>query len=106
MALKFSSVDSWDKTKRIHVTGTAAASGNDSTGGDTLDLSQVPLIASAQKPNGGIAWRWMAAWSTTLTFSFATGDECEQSPNRSPGRGPGGGRAVGRCTLIACGHCQ
>jgi hypothetical protein len=59
MALTFSSVDSWDKTKHIHVTGTPAASGNNSTGGDTLDHSHAPLIASAQKPSSGIAWGWM-----------------------------------------------
>lgn len=56
MALTFSLVDTWDDGKRIHVTGTAAASGNYSTGGDTLDLSQSPLVASAQAPISGTAW--------------------------------------------------
>jgi hypothetical protein len=56
MALTFSLVDTWDDGKRIHVTGTAAASGNYSTGGDTLDLSQAPLIASVQAPISGTAW--------------------------------------------------
>jgi hypothetical protein len=56
MSLTFSLVDTWDDGKRIHVTGTAAASGNYSTGGDTLDLSQSPLIASAQSPISGTAW--------------------------------------------------
>ena len=56
MALTFTLVDTWDDGKRIHVTGTATASGNYSTGGDTLDLSQTPLIASAQAPISGTAW--------------------------------------------------
>jgi len=56
MALTFSLVDTWDDGKRIHVSGTAAASGSYSTGGDTLDLSQSPLIASAQAPISGTAW--------------------------------------------------
>jgi hypothetical protein len=47
MALTFSVVDTWDDGKRIHVSGTVATTGNYSTSGDTLDLSQVPLIASA-----------------------------------------------------------
>jgi hypothetical protein len=56
MALTFSLVDTWDDGKRIHVTGTVAASGSYSTGGDTLDLSQFPLIAATQAPIQGTAW--------------------------------------------------
>jgi hypothetical protein len=56
MALTFSPVDTWGDGKRIHVTGTAAASGNYSISGDKLDLSQPPLIASAQAPINGTAW--------------------------------------------------
>ncbi|HEY0701646.1 MAG TPA: hypothetical protein VGD60_02665 [Candidatus Acidoferrales bacterium] len=56
MALTFSLVDTWDDGKRIHVSGTVAASGNYTTGGDTLDLSQFPVIASAQAPIQGTAW--------------------------------------------------
>ena len=56
MPLTFSLIDTWDDGKRIHVTGTAAASGNYSTGGDTLDLSQFPIIAAAQAPLQGTAW--------------------------------------------------
>ncbi|MFZ3217709.1 MAG: hypothetical protein WA192_16745 [Candidatus Acidiferrales bacterium] len=56
MALTFSVVDTWDDGKRIHVSGTVAATGNYATGGDTLDLSQVPLIASDQPPVQGTAW--------------------------------------------------
>jgi hypothetical protein len=56
MALTFALLDTWDDGKRIHVTGTAAASGNYSTGGDTLDLSQFPLIATTQAPIQGTAW--------------------------------------------------
>jgi hypothetical protein len=56
MALTFSLVDTWDDGKRIHVSGTVAASGNYVTGGDTLDLSQFPLIAAAQAPILGTAW--------------------------------------------------
>lgn len=56
MALAFNLVDTWDDGRRIHVAGTVAASGNYSTGGDTLDLSQVPIIASTQPPINGTAW--------------------------------------------------
>jgi hypothetical protein len=56
MALTFSLIDTWDDGKRIHVSGTIAASGNYSTGGDTIDLSQSPLVASAQPPINGTAW--------------------------------------------------
>jgi hypothetical protein len=42
MALTFSVVDTWDDGHRIHVSGTVAATGNYTTGGGTLDLSQVP----------------------------------------------------------------
>jgi hypothetical protein len=56
MALTFNLIDTWDDGKRVHVTGTVAASGNYATGGDTLDLSQFPVIASAQPPIQGTAW--------------------------------------------------
>jgi hypothetical protein len=56
MALTFSLVDTWNDGQRIHVSGTVAASGNYSTGGDTLDLSQFPIIASTQPPVQGTAW--------------------------------------------------
>ncbi len=56
MALTFSVVDTWDDGKRIHVSGTVAATGNYTASGDTLDLSQVPLIASDQPPVQGTAW--------------------------------------------------
>ena len=56
MALTFSLVDTWDDGKRVHVSGTVAASGNYSTGGDTLDLSQFPIIAATQAPIQGTAW--------------------------------------------------
>src|ERR1700689_5369902 len=56
MALAFSLVDTWDDGKRIHVSGTIAATGSYATGGDTVDLSQVPVIASAQPPIQGTAW--------------------------------------------------
>ncbi|MGA9180578.1 MAG: hypothetical protein WB117_06430 [Candidatus Acidiferrales bacterium] len=56
MALTFSVVDTWDDGKRIHVSGTVAATGSSTTSGDTLDLSQVPIIASAQPPIQGTAW--------------------------------------------------
>ena len=56
MALAFSLVDTWDDGKRVHVSGTVAATGSYATGGDTVDLSQVPVIASAQSPIQGTAW--------------------------------------------------
>jgi hypothetical protein len=56
MALTFSLIDTWDDGKRVHVTGAATASGNYSTGGDTLDLSQYPVITSTQAPLQGTAW--------------------------------------------------
>jgi len=56
MALSFTLVDTWDDGKRIHVAGTVAASGNYSTGGDTLDLSQFPAVAATQSPIQGAAW--------------------------------------------------
>ncbi len=49
-------VDTWEDRKRIHVSDTVAETGNYSTGGDTLDLSQVPITASAQPPTQGHAW--------------------------------------------------
>jgi hypothetical protein len=56
MALAFTLVDTWDDGKRVHVAGTVAPSGSYSTGGDTLDLSQFPLIAATQPPVQGTAW--------------------------------------------------
>jgi hypothetical protein len=56
MALTFSLVDTWDDGKRIHVAGTVAPSGSYPTGGDTLDLSQFPVVASTQPPIQGTAW--------------------------------------------------
>lgn len=56
MALTFSLIDTWDDGQRFYVAGTAAASGNYSTGGDTLDLSQYPIIAATQAPIQGTAW--------------------------------------------------
>jgi len=56
MALAFTLVDTWDDGKRIHVSGTVAASGSYTTGGDTLDLSQFPIVAATQAPIQGTAW--------------------------------------------------
>ena len=56
MALTFTLVDTWDDGKRVHVAGTATASGNYTTSGDTLDLSQFPIIAATQAPVQGTAW--------------------------------------------------
>jgi hypothetical protein len=56
MALAFSLVDTWEDGKRVHVCGTVTASGNYTTGGDTLDLSQFPLVASDQAPLTGTGW--------------------------------------------------
>ena len=56
MALTFSLLDTWDDGQRIHLAGTAAASGNYSTGGDTFDLSQFPQVAATQPPVQGTTW--------------------------------------------------
>jgi hypothetical protein len=56
MELAFSLVDTSDDGQRIHVAATVATSGNYSTGGDMLDLSQVQLIASAQPLMDVTAW--------------------------------------------------
>ncbi len=56
MALTFTLVDTWDDGQRIHATGTVAASGSYSTCGDTLDLSQFPVIAATQPPIQGTTW--------------------------------------------------
>jgi hypothetical protein len=56
MALAFSLVDTWDDGKRIHVGGTVSISGSYSSGGDTIDLSQSPVIAATQPPVQGTAW--------------------------------------------------
>jgi hypothetical protein len=56
MAFAFTLVDTWDDGNRIHVTGTVAASGSYSTGGDTLDLSQFPIEGTTQPPIQGTAW--------------------------------------------------
>jgi len=56
MALTFTLVDTWDDGQRVHVAGTIAASGSYVSGGDTLDLSKYPVIASAGAPIQGTAW--------------------------------------------------
>jgi hypothetical protein len=56
MALTFTLVDTWQDGNRVHVSGTVVASGNYTTGGDTLDLSQYPIIASTQAPIVGTSW--------------------------------------------------
>jgi hypothetical protein len=56
MALSFSLVDTWDDGKRIHVAGAATASGSYATGGDTLDVSQFPVVAATHAPVQGTAW--------------------------------------------------
>ena len=56
MALAFTLIDTWDDGKRIHVAGTVAASGSYTTGGDTVDLSQFPIIGTTQPPIQGTAW--------------------------------------------------
>lgn len=56
MALTFSIVDTWDDGQRIHLAGTVGVSGSYTTGGDTIDLSQNPIVASTQPPIQGTAW--------------------------------------------------
>ncbi len=85
MALTFSLVDTWDDGKRIHVAGTAAASGNYTTTGDTLDLSQFPIIAATQAPVQGTAWMDGLA-GLRLRFLSRLGHEQRQSQNLPAGR--------------------
>jgi hypothetical protein len=66
MALTFSLVDTWEGGKRVHVSGTIVASENYTTSGDTLDLSEVLVIASDQPPVQGTAW--MVGSGDTITF--------------------------------------
>lgn len=90
MALAFSLVDTWDDGKRIHVSGTIAATGSYATGGDTVDLSQVPVIASTQPPIQGTAWMdGLAGYD--YVFIPGGGDEFEQSKNVRVGRRGAGG---------------
>jgi hypothetical protein len=56
MALTFTLFNTWDDGQRVHASGTVAASGNYTTGGDTLDLSQFPVIATTQAPIQGTPW--------------------------------------------------
>lgn len=58
MALAFTLIDSWDDGRRIHVAGTVAASGNYSTGGDTLDLTPLESLGvpTTKPPVLGTAW--------------------------------------------------
>lgn len=58
MALAFTLVDSWDDGRRIHVSGTVAASGNYTTGGDTLDLTPLEALGvpTTKPPIVGTAW--------------------------------------------------
>jgi hypothetical protein len=56
MALAFTLVDTWDDGRRIHVAGTITASGSYATNGDTLDLSQSPVVAATRPPVQGTAW--------------------------------------------------
>jgi hypothetical protein len=89
MALAFSLVDTWDDGKRIHVSGAIAATGNYATGGDTVDLSQVPVIASTQPPIQGTAWMDGRA-GYDYVFIPGGGDEFEQGKNVCVGgRGAG-----------------
>ena len=73
MALAFSLIDTWDDGKRVHVCGTVTASGNYTTGGDTLDLSQFPIVAADQPPAVFIKIGADARDEPTLEFLF-TGD--------------------------------
>ena len=100
MALAFSLVDTWEDGKRVHVSGTVTASGNYVTGGDTLDLSQVPVIASAQPPIQGTAWMdglagfdYVFAPGATLNTNkvkvFAQGTAAGAFPELAAGAYPG-----------------
>jgi len=90
MTLTFSLVDPWDDGKRVHVSDTIVASG------DTLDLSEVPLIASDQPSVQGTAW--MAGLAGYDYVFIRRRNEPEQSENLSAGRGrralPGARRRI------------
>jgi hypothetical protein len=48
MAFTFSLVEPWNDGKPVPVAGTAATTGDYTTGGDTLGLSQFPIAAAAR----------------------------------------------------------
>jgi hypothetical protein len=93
VALTFSLVDSCEDGKRVHVSDTLVASRNDTPTGDTLDLSEVPVIASDQTPVQGTAWMdgpagydyVFLSMGTSMLFtpitarlSFGCGPRCQQ----------------------------
>jgi hypothetical protein len=51
MAVTATVTDHWEDGKRVHVIGTLAFSGSYATGGDTVTVSNLPLIKSASPPN-------------------------------------------------------
>jgi hypothetical protein len=56
VALTFSLVETGEDGKSVHVSGTLVASRNYTPSGDTLDLSEVAVIASDQPAVQGTAW--------------------------------------------------
>ncbi len=51
MAVTATVTDHWEDGKRVHVIGTLVFSGNYAAGGDTVTVSNLPLIKSASPPN-------------------------------------------------------
>jgi hypothetical protein len=51
MAVTATVTDHWEDGKRVHVIGTLVFSGSYATGGDTVTVSNLPLIKSASPPN-------------------------------------------------------
>ena len=94
MALTFSVVDTWDDGKRIHVCGTVTATGNYTTGGDTLDLSQFPLIASDQPPIRAPAG-WTGSRATTTCLLLAATMNANKVKIFQQGSGGGGVSGTG-----------
>ena len=81
MALAFSLVDTWDDGKRIHVSGTIAATGNYATGGDTVDLR-------GTGPNGNFGFTRMTKTAQPLTRAWrACSRSCTLQKKFAPARG-------------------
>ena len=72
MAVTATVTDHWEDGKRVHAIGTLAFSGNYAAGGDTITVSNLPLIKSASPPNwaealGQSAYKYIFIFSGLAT---------------------------------------